>query len=281
MRTLSASEITKTVKELCLKANYEIGEPMIDALNKTLKDEKSPIGQTVLQQIIDNDKYAKFERLAICQDTGMTVVFVEVGQEVLIVDGDYNEAIHEGVREAYKDGYLRKSVVKDPLFDRSNTQDNTPAVIHTSIVKGNQIKIEVMPKGFGSENMSSIKMFPPSVGLEGVKRFILETVEKAGPNACPPMIVGVGIGGTFEKAALIAKEAVLRGVGNPNPHPKYAQLERELILSINDLGIGPAGLGGTTTALSINIEYYPTHIASIPVAINISCHASRHASAIL
>jgi fumarate hydratase subunit alpha len=281
MRTILASEITKTVKALCLKANYEIDEPMLNALSTSLNDEKSPIGQTVLKQIIDNDMFAKFERIAICQDTGMTVVFVEIGQEVSIVEGDYNEAIHEGVRAAYQEGYLRKSVVKDPLFDRSNTQDNTPAVIHTSVVKGNQIKIEVMPKGFGSENMSTLKMFPPSAGLEGVKRFILETVEKAGPNACPPMIVGVGIGGTFEKAALIAKEAVLRGVGHPNPHPKYAQLEKDLILSINQLGIGPAGLGGTTTALSINIEYYPTHIASIPVAINISCHASRHASAIL
>lgn len=281
MRTVSASTITSTIKDLCLQANFDIGQPMMDALKKSLGTEKSPIGQGVLIQIEDNDLLARFEKIAICQDTGMTVVFVKLGQDVSVINGDFNDAIHEGVRQAYAQGYLRKSVVKDPLFDRRNTQDNTPAVIHTEIVPGEKIAFEVMPKGFGSENMSTLKMFPPSAGLEGVKRFILDTVEKAGPNACPPMVVGVGIGGTFELAALIAKKAVLRGVDHPNPDPQYAALEADLLAQINRLGIGPAGLGGSTTALSINIETYPTHIASIPVAINISCHASRHASAIL
>jgi len=279
MRTIPASTIRDTVKALCLEANFDIGQPMIDALQKSFLSEKSPLGQTVLKQITDNDKLARFDRIAICQDTGMTVVFLKIGQEVSIIEGDLSEAVNEGVRSAYQEGYLRKSVVRDPLFDRSNTQDNTPAVIYTEIVSGDKIHIEVMPKGFGSENMSTLKMFAPSAGIEGVKKFILETVDKAGPNACPPMIVGVGIGGTFEMAALIAKKAVLRGVDQPNPDPNYAKLEAELIESINRLGIGPAGLGGSTTALAINIETYPTHIASIPVAINISCHASRHASA--
>jgi len=281
MRTIPASLITQTIKALCLEANFDIGQAMMDALNKRTQTEKSPLGQVVLSQITENDRYAKLEKIAICQDTGMTVVFIQIGQAVIIEGGDLNEAIHEGVRQAYSEGYLRKSVVKDPLFDRTNTKDNTPAVIHTQIIPGEQIKIEVMPKGFGSENMSTLKMFAPSAGINGVKQFILETVEKAGPNACPPMIIGVGIGGTFEKAALIAKQAVLRGVDHPNPDPNYANLELELIGEINKLGIGPAGLGGSTTALSINIEAYPTHIASIPVAINISCHASRHASRVL
>ncbi|KAF0226725.1 MAG: fumarate hydratase subunit alpha [Erysipelotrichaceae bacterium] len=281
MRTIHVNLITETVKELCLKANFDIGDSMLKVLEERLGDESSPLGKTVLKQMINNDKLAKLEGIAICQDTGMTVVFIEVGQEVSLVGGDFNDAIHQGVRLAYKDGFLRKSVVDDPLFDRINTKDNTPAVIHTTITKGDQIKIEVMPKGFGSENMSTLKMFPPSAGLSGVKKFILDTVEKAGPNACPPIIVGVGIGGTFEQAALISKRALLRGVGQSNPHPKYAQLEIELIQDINRLGIGPAGLGGSTTAISVNIEHYPTHIASIPVAINICCHVSRHASAII
>ncbi len=281
MRNIHIDLITETVKELCLKANFDIGESMLKMLETRLGDERSPLGKTVLKQMIDNDKLAKLEGVAICQDTGMTVVFVELGQEVSLVGGDFNEAIHQGVRLAYQDGFLRKSVVDDPLFDRINTKDNTPAVIHTTIVSGDHIKIEVMPKGFGSENMSTLKMFPPSAGISGVKKFILDTIEKAGPNACPPIIVGVGIGGTFEQAALISKRALLRGVDQNNPHPKYAQLEKELLLDINQLGIGPAGLGGSTTAISVNIEHYPTHIASIPVAINICCHVSRHASKIL
>ena len=281
MTFIPASRIRETVKALCLEANYDIGQPMLDALKKALHQEESPLGQSVIAKIIDNDDSAKTDRIALCQDTGMTVVFIDIGQDVSIVDGDLTQAVNDGVRSAYQDGYLRKSVVRDPLFDRSNTKDNTPAVIHTRIVPGDKIHIDVMPKGFGSENMSTLKMFAPSAGLEGVKRFILDTIEKAGPNACPPMVVGVGIGGTFEMAALIAKKAVLRGVNAPNPDPNYAKLEAELTETANRLGIGPAGLGGTTTALAINIESYPTHIASIPVAVNISCHASRHASAVL
>jgi fumarate hydratase subunit alpha len=281
MRTIHVDLITESVKNLCLSANFDIGDSMLKVLEERLGDEDSPLGKTVLKQMIDNDKLAKLEGIAICQDTGMTVVFIEVGQEITLIGGDVNEAIHRGVRLAYKDGFLRKSVVDDPLFDRINTKDNTPAVIHTTIVKGEHIKIEVMPKGFGSENMSTLKMFPPSAGLSGVKKFILDTVEKAGPNACPPIIVGVGIGGTFEQAALISKRALLRGVDQKNPHPKYAQLEAELLHDINRLGIGPAGLGGSTTAIAVHIEHYPTHIASIPVAINICCHVSRHASEIL
>jgi len=281
MRTVFASEITKTIKQLCLEANFDIGESMINALKDHSVTEASPLGKNILTQIIENDQLAKYEKIAICQDTGMVVVFIKLGQEVIISDGDFNEAIQEGVRQAYHEGYLRKSVVKDPLFDRSNTQDNTPAIIHVSIVPGDQIEIDIMPKGFGSENMSTLKMFAPSAGLAGVKAFILETVQKAGPNACPPMIIGIGIGGTFEQAAYLAKHAILRGVNQPNLDPNYAKLEAELLTEINKMGIGPAGLGGSTSALSINIDYYPTHIASIPVAINISCHASRHASAVI
>lgn len=281
MRSITASQLANTVKDLFLEANFNMGDSMLDSLRKALKSEESPLGQNILKEITQNDELAQKDRIAICQDTGMSVIFVELGQEVQIIEGDYTQALNEGVQLAYQEGHLRKSVVKDPLFDRSNTQDNTPAVIHTTIVQGTSIKIEVMPKGFGSENMSTLKMFAPSVGIEGVKRFILETVEKAGPNACPPMIVGVGIGGTFEYAALLAKEAVLRGPNHPNHDPNYATLEKELLEEINQLGIGPSGLGGTTTALAINIEFYPTHIASIPIAINISCHASRHASKVI
>lgn len=278
MRSIPAIEITNCVKHLFLSANFNIGSAMRKALEEARENERSPLGQSILTQIYDNDALAKRDRVAICQDTGMAVVFIQLGQEVQVVDGDFNDAINEGVRQAYAQGYLRKSVVKDPLFDRANTKDNTPAIIHVTLVKGDKIKIDVMPKGFGSENMSAIKLFAPSVGVEGVRKFILDTVEKAGPNACPPMIVGIGIGGTFEKAALIAKQAVLRTPGEHNPDPKYANFEIELLKAINKLGIGPAGLGGSTTALAVNIETFPTHIASIPVAVNISCHASRHAS---
>lgn len=281
MRSIQVKQITQTVKELCLQANFDLGDGIIKALQDHLSDEKSPLGKTILHQMIENDQLARFEKIAICQDTGMTVVFIEVGQEIALQGGDFETAIHEGVRQAYREGYLRKSVVDDPLFDRLNTQDNTPAIIHTSIISGDRINIAVMPKGFGSENMSTLKMFPPSAGISGVKKYILDVVEKAGPNACPPMIVGVGIGGTFEQAALIAKKALLRNIGEPHPNPKYAQLESELLSDINRLGIGPSGLGGSTTALAVNIEYYPTHIASIPVAINISCHVARHASAVI
>lgn len=281
MRTLSVSVITQTIKTLFMEANVDIGSSMLSALQRHVKTEASPLGQSVLTQIIENDQVAKTKRMPICQDTGMSVVFVRLGQDVHVVDGDLNEAIHEGVRQAYRDGFLRKSVVSDPLFERRNTQDNTPAVIHVELVSGDRVELEVMPKGFGSENMSALKLFAPSVGIEGVKRFILQTIQNAGPNACPPMIVGVGIGGTFELAALMAKKAVLRSTDHPSLDPRYAALEEQLLKEANALGLGPAGLGGTTTAMAINIESYPTHIASIPVAVNISCHASRHAKAVI
>jgi fumarate hydratase subunit alpha len=273
--------ITQTIKTLFMEANVDIGSSMLSALQRHVKTEASPLGQSVLTQIIENDQVAKTKCMPICQDTGMSVVFVRLGQDVHVVDGDLNEAIHEGVRQAYRDGFLRKSVVSDPLFERRNTQDNTPAVIHVELVSGDRVELEVMPKGFGSENMSALKLFAPSVGIEGVKRFILQTIQNAGPNACPPMIVGVGIGGTFELAALMAKKAVLRSTDHPSLDPRYAALEEQLLKEANALGLGPAGLGGTTTAMAINIESYPTHIASIPVAVNISCHASRHAKAVI
>ena len=281
MRILQTSLLTQKVKELFIEANVDIGLSIVDRLRSAMEAEASPIGKNVLAKIIANDEYAKREKIAICQDTGVSVVFIDIGQDVHFDGGDFNEAIHEGVRQAYKEGYLRKSVVSDPLFDRKNTQDNTPAIIHVRIIPGDEVLIKVMPKGFGSENMSTLKLFAPSVGIEGVKRFIIETIEKAGPNACPPMIVGVGIGGTFEQAALIAKRAVLRGPDHPNLDTRYFELEKELLDQANRLGIGPAGMGGSTTVLAINIEYHPTHIASIPVAINISCHASRHAEGVL
>jgi fumarate hydratase subunit alpha len=278
MRTIQSTEITQAVKDLFIQANFDIGDSVFKTIEDSMNKEKSELGKSILEKIYENNTLAKKEGIAICQDTGMSVVFIDIGQDVHIKGIYINDAIHEGVRQAYQEGYLRKSVVKDPLFERVNTKDNTPAVIHTTIIPGDKVHIEVMPKGFGSENMSTLKMFAPSVGIEGVKQFILEAVEKAGPNACPPMIVGVGIGGTFEYASLIAKKAVLRGTDHPHPDPRYRELEEELLTKINRTGIGPAGLGGLTTAFAINIEVYPTHIASIPVAINISCHASRHAS---
>jgi fumarate hydratase subunit alpha len=278
MRELSTKVITQAVKDLFIQANFNIGNSVFKTIEDSINQEKSQLGKSILEKIYENNKLAKEEGIAICQDTGMSVVFIDIGQEVHFIDGYINDAIHEGVRLAYQEGYLRKSVVKDPLFERVNTKDNTPAVIHSRIIPGDRVHIEVMPKGFGSENMSTLKMFAPSVGIEGVKQFILESIEKAGPNACPPMIVGVGIGGTFEYASLLAKRAVLRGTDHPHPDQRYKELEEELLRKTNKLGIGPAGLGGLTTAFAINIEVYPTHIASIPVAINISCHASRHAS---
>jgi fumarate hydratase subunit alpha len=278
MRTIDSTKITQAVKDLFIQANFDIGDSIFKTIEDSMDREKSQLGKSILEKIYENNSLAKRENIAICQDTGMSVVFIDIGQDVHITGMYLNDAINEGVRQAYQEGYLRKSVVKDPLFERVNTKDNTPAVIHTSIIPGDKIHIEVMPKGFGSENMSTLKMFAPSVGIEGVKQFIIESVEKAGPNACPPMIVGVGIGGTFEYASLMAKKAVLRGPDHPHHNLRYRELEEELLMKINKTGIGPAGLGGLTTAFAINIETYPTHIASIPVAINISCHASRHAS---
>lgn len=279
MRTIEASTITKTVKDLFLKASFNIGADVQDALQKSHIMEDSPTGRMVLEQLIENNRIAAKESMAICQDTGMAVLFVELGQEVHIAGGAFDAAVNEGVRQAYDEGYLRKSVVSDPLFERKNTGDNTPAVIHLSLVPGSALRLIAAPKGFGSENMSTLHMLTPADGVEGVKRAVLRTVEEAGPNPCPPIVVGVGIGGTVEQAALIAKKATLRTIGEHNQDKRYAELEEQLLQLVNATGIGPAGLGGRTTALAVNVEHLPTHIAGLPVAINIVCHAVRHAEA--
>lgn len=279
IRQIKAETVTETVKQLFLDCNYFIGKDIMTALEKARENEKSEVGKSVLTQIIENDKLAAKEEVPLCQDTGMAILFVEYGDKVVIEDGSFEDAVNEGVRQAYKDGYLRKSVVNDPVFDRLNTKDNTPAIIHTRIVKGDKIKITAGGKGFGSENMSAIKMLTPSYGIEGVKKFILDTVRTAGPNPCPPIVVGVGIGGTFERCAELAKKATFRAIDTHNEDERYAKLEDELLESINKMGFGPAGLGGTTTAIGVNIETSPTHIAGMPVAVNICCHAARHASA--
>lgn len=278
IRQIKAETVTQTVKQLFLDCNYFIGKDIMTALEKARENEKSKVGKSVLTQIIENDKLAAKEEVPLCQDTGMAILFVEYGDKVVIEDGSFEDAVNEGVRQAYKDGYLRKSVVNDPVFDRLNTKDNTPAIIHTRIVKGDKIKITAGGKGFGSENMSAIKMLTPSYGIEGVKKFILDTVRTAGPNPCPPIVVGVGIGGTFERCAQLAKKATFRAIDTHNEDERYAKLEDELHESINKMGFGPAGLGGTTTAIGVNIETSPTHIAGMPVAVNICCHAARHAS---
>lgn len=275
MREIHISEIINVVKELCIESNYYLSKDIKDALLISEEKETWPIAKDVLNQIIDNANIAKNEEMPMCQDTGMACVFVELGQDVHIVGGLLEEAINEGVRRGYDEGFLRKSVVKDPI-DRVNTKDNTPAVIYYDIVAGDKLKITVAPKGFGSENMSKIKMLKPSDGIEGVKEFIIEVVKSAGPNPCPPMIVGVGIGGTFDKAAYLAKKALIRPIDTSNSKEYYAELEREMLDKINELGIGPQGFGGMTTALGLNIETYPTHIAGLPVAVNINCHATRH-----
>lgn len=279
IRQIKAETVTETVKQLFLDCNYFIGKDIMTALEKARENEKTKVGKSVLTQIIENDKLAAKEEVPLCQDTGMAILFVEYGDKVVIEDGSFEDAVNEGVRQAYKDGYLRKSVVNDPVFDRLNTKDNTPAIIHTRIVKGDKIKITAGGKGFGSENMSAIKMLTPSYGIEGVKKFILDTVRTAGPNPCPPIVVGVGIGGTFERCAQLAKKATFRAIDTHNEDERYAKLEDELLESINKMGFGPAGLGGTTTAIGVNIETSPTHIAGMPVAVNICCHAARHASA--
>ena len=276
MREIQASQITDVVEKLCIEANEHLPEDVKCAIKNCRACEDWEIAQGVLDKIIENYEIADTQCVPICQDTGMACVFLEIGQDVHITGGDLADAINEGVRRGYDKGYLRKSVVKDPVR-RGNTGDNTPAMIYTEIVPGEQIKITVGPKGFGSENMSAIRMFKPSAGLQGIKDFILETVETAGPNPCPPMVVGVGIGGTFDKAALLAKKALMRPIDSENPDPFYADLEKEMLEKINKLGIGPGGLGGTTTALAVNINTYPTHIAGLPVAVNICCHVNRHA----
>ncbi|MCX8128690.1 MAG: fumarate hydratase [Clostridia bacterium] len=278
MRTISTDQIVNIVEKLCIDANYYLNRDILTALEDGLHKEESDIGRSILEQIIENAGIAKEEKMAICQDTGMAVVFLDVGQEVYISGGSLTDAVNEGVRRGYKNGYLRKSVVKDPI-ERVNTGDNTPAIIHYNIVEGDKVKITVAPKGFGSENMSALKMLKPSDGIEGVKKFILSTVDNAGPNPCPPMVVGVGIGGTMEKVAMLAKKALLRPIDESSNVEYVKNLEKEMLDSINKLGIGPSGLGGRITALAVNVEVFPTHIAGLPVAVNINCHATRHAEA--
>lgn len=280
IRTIKAETITDTVEKLFKDLNYNIGNDISEALCNAQKNEESPVGKAVIAQLLENNKIAAEEKIPICQDTGMAVLFVEYGERV-VIDGNFKEAVEEGVRRAYIGGYLRKSVVTDPVFDRVNTKDNTPAIIYTDIVEGDKIKILAGCKGFGSENMSQIKMLTPSAGIEGVKQFILDAVKYAGPNPCPPIVVGVGIGGTFEKAAQLAKKATLRPINTKNEDQRYAKLEDELIEEINKMGFGPAGLGGNTTAIGVNVETYPTHIAGMPVAVNICCHAARHKEAVI
>lgn len=280
VREIEAAKITDTVKRLCIQANVILPEDVKNCIIKRKSEENWAPAREILDRIEENFELAAAENVPICQDTGVACVFLEIGQEVHIAGGDITQAVNGGVRQGYAEGYLRKSVVRDPL-DRVNTGDNTPAMIYYDIVPGDKIKITVAPKGFGSENMSQIKMLRPSDGIEGVKAFVLKAVEEAGPNPCPPIIVGVGIGGTFDKAALLAKKALLRETGTPSADPLYAKLEEELLEKINALGIGPQGFGGKTTALAVAVEHYPTHIAGLPVAVNINCHVARHKTEVI
>lgn len=280
MRKIDAKQITEVVKKLCIDANYYLGDDVIEALKKAQEAEVSPTGREIIRQILENSSIAREEKMPLCQDTGFAVVFLELGQEICIAGGDLYQAINEGVGQGYEQGFLRKSIVGDPLR-RKNTGDNTPAVIHTEIVPADKLKIIVAPKGCGSENMSEIKMMAPRDGIKGVEDFVVDRVNRSGGNPCPPIVVGVGIGGTFEKCAQLAKKALLRTLGLRNPDPFYADLEKRLLGKINDLGIGPMGLGGRVTALDVFIEIYPCHIASLPVAVNIQCHAARHKEAVI
>ncbi len=280
MRTIKTTEITRNIREMCMEANYTLSPDMKRRLEEAREQESGTLGLQILNQLSENMKIAEAEQIAICQDTGMAVVFIELGQEVYIEGGSLAEAIEEGIRQGYQDGFLRKSVVRDPIL-RENTGDNTPGVLHYEIVPGDQLKLTLAPKGFGSENMSRISMLKPADGIEGVKQAVIEAVSLAGPNACPPMVVGVGIGGTFEKCAFLAKKALTRNTDEPSNIPYVAELEAELLKRINQLGIGPGGLGGKTTALAVNIETYPTHIAGLPVAVNICCHVNRHVTRML
>ncbi len=275
MRQIHIDDIINKVEQLCIDACCNLGADVLDRLKGAYDHEESKLGKKILKQLIENAQIAREEGIPLCQDTGMGVVFIEIGQDVHILGGYLYDAINEGIRRGYKRGYMRNSVVKSPI-DRQNTGDNTPAVIHTKIVPGDKLDITFAPKGFGSENMSALKMLTPAQGLSGIKEFVVETVKKAGSNPCPPMVVGVGIGGTMEKAALLAKESLIRPLGSPNNNPDISQLEQELLKTINETGIGPQGLGGRTTALAVHIEVYPTHIAGLPVAVNIQCHACRH-----
>jgi len=280
MREIHVDKIVATVKKLCMEANYYLGDDVVQALQQALKTEESPLGRSILAQLIENQQIARSEQIPICQDTGFAVLFVNLGQEVRITGGNLIDAINEGVRQGYIEGYLRKSIVRDPL-NRVNTGDNTPAVVHLEMSPGDRLSITIAPKGGGSENMSEVRVLKPADGLEGVKQFVIDLVRRSGGNPCPPIIVGVGIGGTFEKCAELAKRALLRELGSQHPDPFYANLEKELLSEINKLGIGPQGLGGSTTALAVFIEPYPCHIASLPVAVNIQCHAARHKSAVI
>lgn len=280
MRELDVKVITENIKEMCIEATHFLTEDMKNVLDDSVTKEESPLGKQILQQLQENLQIAGDEMIPICQDTGMAVVFIKVGQDVHFTGGNIEDAINEGVRQGYTEGYLRKSVVKDPII-RENTKDNTPAIIHYSIVEGNDVEITVAPKGFGSENMSRIFMLKPADGIDGVKNAILTAVKEAGPNACPPMVVGVGIGGTFEKCALLAKEALTRDINEQSKIPYVKELEEEMLEKINCLGIGPGGLGGRVTAFAVNIETYPTHIAGLPVAVNICCHVNRHSHRVI
>ncbi|WZL72736.1 fumarate hydratase [Clostridiaceae bacterium 35-E11] len=278
MRDIHIDKVTETVKRLCIEANYFLSEDIKRRLEEAKQKEKFPMGQNILDILIENAEIAQRENRPMCQDTGMAVVFIEIGQDVHVIGGSLENAVNEGVRQGYTEGYLRKSVVSDPI-ERINTKDNTPAVIYYHIVPGDCMKITVAPKGFGSENMSQLQMLKPADGIEGIKEFVLQVAKEAGPNPCPPIVVGVGIGGTFDKAAILAKKALLRSTDQRNKNSLYKKLEEELLEAINKLGIGPQGFGGRTTALAVNIEAYPTHIAGLPVAVNINCHATRHKEA--
>jgi fumarate hydratase subunit alpha len=280
MREVHVHKIIPAVKQLCMDANFYLGEDVLNRIQTCFEKEESPTGKEVLQKIIENADIAKNEHVALCQDTGFAVFFVELGQEVHITGGDFQKAIHEGVRQGYREGYLRKSIVSDPV-ERKNTGDNTPAIIYTDIVPGDKVRIVIAPKGGGSENMSEVKMMAPAAGVEGIKEFVVDRVCRSGANPCPPVIVGVGIGGTFDKCAQIAKRALLRKVGSRHPNPFYAALEEELLEKINNLGIGPQGFGGRCTALDVLIEVHPCHIASFPVAVNMQCHVARHKEVVI
>ncbi len=277
MREIDVKRITEKVRELCIDANTDLGEDVFQAFDRAMEKEESPVGVGIIKELEENARLARDEKVAICQDTGFAVVFVELGQEVHLVGGDLNQAIHEGVRQGYRDGYLRTSICHP--FTRKNTGDNTPAIIHTEIVRGNNVKITVAPKGAGSENMSRVVMLAPSEGIEGIKRYVVQRVKESGSNPCPPTIVGIGIGGTFEQAALLAKKSLLRPLGSRNPDPELEELESEILTEINRLGIGPQGLGGRTTSLAAHVLMMPCHIASLPLAVNIQCHVQRHKEA--
>jgi fumarate hydratase subunit alpha len=280
LRSIHTDEITKCIKNLCIEANYKLSTDMEEAIDRSVSVEKSPLGRQILNQLQENINIARNDNIPICQDTGMAIVFIKIGQDVHIEGCNLEEAINQGIREGYNEGYLRKSVVSDPLI-RNNTNDNTPGIIHYEIIPGTNVEITLAPKGFGSENMSRVYMLKPSDGVEGVKDAVLETVQLAGPNACPPIVVGVGIGGSFEKCTLLSKKALTRELGKHNCNDHIKQLEIDLLDEINKTGIGPGGLGGTVTALGVNVETYPTHIAGLPVAINICCHVNRHVTCIL